>query len=51
MKPETGFSVQVLRSDRGGEYTSKEFERFLVDHNIKHELTCAYTPEQNGAAE
>ncbi|BBH07042.1 ADP glucose pyrophosphorylase large subunit 1 [Prunus dulcis] len=36
---------------RGGEFTSKEFNVFCVDHGIKRQLTAAYTPQQNGVAE
>ena len=51
MQRETGCAIKVLRSDRGGEYTSGEFQRLLNDNNIKYELTYAYIPEQNEAAE
>ena len=32
----------------GGEYMSKEFNTFLVDHGIKHRCIVPYTPQQNG---
>jgi hypothetical protein len=51
LKRETSFSIQILRSDRGKEFTNHEFVQFLHDQNIKQELTTVYTPEQNGAAE
>ena len=51
VKQETGNEIQKLRSDRGGEYMSKEFQEYLVTQSICHEVTCPYTPEQNGAAE
>ena len=51
MKQETGNEIQKLRSDRGGEYMSKEFQEYLVTQSICHEVTCPYTPKQNGAAE
>ena len=44
-------TLKVLRSDNGGEYLSNDFKEFLADHGIKHELTVAYTPQQNGVAE
>lgn len=43
--------LKILRSDNGGEYLSNEFKTFLNEHGIKHELTVAYTPQQNGVAE
>ena len=43
-------SVKKLRSDNGGEYTSKEFEAFCKE-GIKSELTTPYNPQQNGVAE
>ncbi|KAL1484404.1 hypothetical protein MTO96_032610 [Rhipicephalus appendiculatus] len=43
--------VKTLRSDNGGEYTGKEFNMYLVNHGIKHQLTIPGTPEQNGVTE
>ena len=43
--------IGTLRTDNGGEYVSKEFEAYLKSKGIKHQLTIAYTPEQNGVAE
>jgi Integrase core domain. len=43
--------LKVLRTDNGGEYTSAQFEEFLVKDGIRHELTIPRTPEQNGVAE
>jgi len=48
---ETGNKIKCLRSDNGGEYTSKEFENFLKAHGIRHQLTVPHTPQQNGVAE
>jgi transposase InsO family protein len=31
--------IKILRSDNGGEYTSKEFTNFCKDVGIKRELT------------
>ena len=41
----------MLRSDRGGEYNSKEFELYCQEHGIKKHITIPYTPQQNGVAE
>jgi transposase InsO family protein len=43
--------IKILRSDNGGEYTSKEFVNFCKDVGIKRELTTPYNPQQNGVAE
>ena len=43
-----GRKLKVFRTDNGGEYTSKEFERYLMTEGVRHELT---TPEQNGVSE
>ncbi|CDF32368.1 unnamed protein product [Chondrus crispus] len=47
----TGRKVKVLRTDRGGEYLSTEFKSHLDLNSMQHQLTTAYTPEQNGVAE
>ena len=43
--------VKVLRTDNGGEYTSKKFQDHLKACEIRHERTIPKIPEQNGAAE
>ncbi|GAA5905624.1 hypothetical protein JCM5296_000531 [Sporobolomyces johnsonii] len=40
-----------VRSDRGGEFVNDEFEAYLRDEGIHHQLTMARAPEQNGIAE
>jgi hypothetical protein len=42
---------KILRSDNGGEYTSKEFMNFCKDVGIKRELTTPYNPQQNSVVE
>ncbi|CAI7814625.1 unnamed protein product, partial [Closterium sp. NIES-54] len=44
-------AVLMLRSDRGGEFLGKEFTNFVDSKGIVHNLTCPYTPQQNGMAE
>jgi len=46
-----GSKIKRLRTDNGGEFTSEEFLTFCRKHDIKRELTCAETPQQNGVAE
>jgi transposase InsO family protein len=43
--------IKILRSDNGGEYTSKEFFKICRYIMIKRELTTPYNPQQNGAPE
>jgi hypothetical protein len=43
--------IKVLRSDNGGEYTSKDFNNFCIEAGIKREYTVPYNPPQNGVAE
>ena len=47
----SGRRLKVLRTDRGGEYTSTEFEEFLESAGIRHERTIPKTPQQNGVSE
>src|SRR4051812_25056485 len=48
---QTDKQVKILRSDNGGEYTSKNFDRYLQVRGIIHQKSVPYTPEQNGVAE
>jgi hypothetical protein len=43
--------IKILRSNNGGEYTSKEFLNYCKEVGIKRELTTPYSPQQNGVAE
>ena len=50
----SGRKVKVFRTDNGGgggEYTSTEFENYLKNEGITHQLTVPKTPQQNGVAE
>lgn len=51
VEKETGLSIKCLRTDRGGEFTSGEFNDFCKKNGIRRQLTTAYTPQQNGVAE
>lgn len=42
---------KIIRSDRGGEYTSSAIKNFCHIKGIKQQFTAPYTPEQNGVAE
>ena len=43
--------IKILRTDDEGEYMSNQFKSFCLDHGIQHQLSCLYTPQQNGVAE
>ena len=38
--------MEVLRSDKGGEYNSNEFDKFCEDIGMQRQLTVGYTPQQ-----
>ena len=48
---EMSLSLACLRTDRGGEYLSSEFNTYCTRQGIQRQLTAAYTPQQNGIAE
>ncbi len=50
-KKETGKSLKTLCTDSSGEYMSRNFTSYLAEHSIKHEITNAYTPQENGVSE
>lgn len=43
--------IKAFRLDGGGEFRSTLFKKFFASHGIEHRLSCAHTPEKNGAAE
>jgi transposase InsO family protein len=45
------FLKEFVRSDRDGEFTSKEFVNFCEQKGIRRFLTTPYSPQQNGVAE
>ena len=51
IEKESEKSIKILRTDGGGEYTSKDFEDFCKNEGIAHEITSPYTPQHNGLAE
>ncbi|XP_060179691.1 uncharacterized protein LOC132609635 [Lycium barbarum] len=51
VEKETGCSIKILRTDRGGKYLSQEFIFFCESHGIRLQLTAAYTPQENGVCE
>jgi hypothetical protein len=47
----TNKKIKTLRTDNGGEYTSKEFVAFCKSTRVRRELTVPHNPQQNGVAE
>jgi transposase InsO family protein len=47
----TNLKIKCLRSDRGGEFISNEFEEFCELHGIKRHFSAARTPQHNGVVE
>eukprot|EP00268_Persea_americana_P046955 TRINITY_DN4858_c1_g1_i16.p1 TRINITY_DN4858_c1_g1~~TRINITY_DN4858_c1_g1_i16.p1 ORF type:complete len:282 (-),score=40.59 TRINITY_DN4858_c1_g1_i16:329-1174(-) len=43
--------IKCLRTDGGGEFVHTQFHNFLASNGILHQVTCPYTPEQNGCTE
>ncbi|KAL3690411.1 hypothetical protein R1sor_016720 [Riccia sorocarpa] len=48
---QTDTKIRCLRTDRGGEFLSKEFIGYCLEKGITRQLTNADTPQQNGIAE
>ncbi|KAD6794631.1 hypothetical protein E3N88_05527 [Mikania micrantha] len=51
IEAETCQKMVTLRTDRGGEFTSREFNQWCEDQSIRRNLTAPYTPQQNGVVE
>ncbi|KAJ4717099.1 Retrovirus-related Pol polyprotein from transposon TNT 1-94 [Melia azedarach] len=51
VEKESGRQIKAIRTDRGGEFTSKEFQEFCEANGIRRFLTVPRSPQQNGVAE
>eukprot|EP00253_Pinus_taeda_P009048 PITA_09048 len=47
---ETGKRLKCRRLDNGGEYCSKEFDRYCSENGIRREKTVPGTPQENGVS-
>ena len=47
VEKQLGKSIKTLRSNRGGEYLSQEFQSYLRDNGILSQWTPPYTPQHN----
>lgn len=48
---QSSHKLNILRTDKEGEYISSQFKMFCQNHGIKHEFTAPYSPQENGVAE
>jgi transposase InsO family protein len=48
---ESGRKLKVLRTNRGGEFTSVEFGAYYTEEGVQRQLTASYSPQQNGVVE
>jgi transposase InsO family protein len=48
---ESGKKLHVLRTDRGGEFTSVELAAYCADQGLVCYHTAPYSPQQNGVVE
>jgi len=48
---QTGKRLKVVRSDRGKEYTGRDWPRWLAEKGVQHQPTTRYTLQSNGVAE
>nr|GEY33698.1 retrovirus-related Pol polyprotein from transposon TNT 1-94 [Tanacetum cinerariifolium] len=51
VEKEKGLKIKSMRSDRGGEFLSKEFNKFCDNNRIRRFLTAPYSSQQNGVVE
>nr|GEW02675.1 ribonuclease H-like domain, reverse transcriptase, RNA-dependent DNA polymerase [Tanacetum cinerariifolium] len=51
VKNEVGKKLKSFRTDRGGEFTSREFTRYCKENGILRQLTAPYSQQQNGIVE
>jgi transposase InsO family protein len=48
---ESGKKLRVLRTNRGGEFTSVEFAAYCIDQGVVRHHTTPYSPQQKGMVE
>lgn len=44
-------SIEIVRSDNGQEFLSRDQQEYFTDNNIIHQTSCIDTPQQNGRVE
>nr|GEX13210.1 zinc finger, CCHC-type [Tanacetum cinerariifolium] len=48
---EMKMKLRMLRTYRGGEFTSNEYTKYCKENKIARQLTTPYSPQQNGVVE
>ncbi len=51
VEKQQGREIKMVRTDRGGEFMSNEFDAYLENMGIARQLIIPGTPQQNGIAE
>lgn len=51
VEKESGDKIKTFRTDRGGEFMSKNFVEFCHEAGITRHFTAPYSPQQNGVVE
>ena len=51
IEEEVRVKIHCLCSNKGGEYTSNEFNQYLHKCGIRRQFTCDNMPQQNGVVE
>ena len=51
VEAESDKKLHVLRTDRGGEFTSVEFTACCTEQGVVRHHTTTYSPQQNGMVE
>ncbi|KAI3510533.1 hypothetical protein L1887_17599 [Cichorium endivia] len=51
VETETGEKLKTFRTDRGGEFLSKQFTAYCEETGIHRHYTAPYSPQQNGVVE
>lgn len=44
MQNEKGLAIVKVKSDHGGEFKNKDFEKLFQDNDISHDFSCHITP-------
>jgi transposase InsO family protein len=51
VKNQFGKSVECVRTDNGLEFIASVVKCFYTENGILHQISCVYTPQQNGRVE
>lgn len=43
--------VKAIRTDNGTKFVNKQCQKLFNEKGIVHQMSCAYTPHQNGVVE